>query len=172
MATAAQITANQLNATHSTGPNPPSSLNLCRTASGHRGRGTRSIPHRGPRSSRQATLAGRERWIEKTVTGCARDGHYTDEREPLIARDLRITNNHTWPNTTLLVSHRWIKFNDDYGTPAELHARSSTQPSPGTHRTDVPALLSRSDSASSAGRLCDHASNSWSANSMVSGWGF
>src|ERR1019366_4290932 len=52
------------------------------------------------------------------------------------------------------------------------HSRPSTQPSPETHRTGLPALLSTSDSVSSSGKLRVHASSPSSAISALSGWGF
>src|ERR1039458_10054402 len=55
---------------------------------------------------------------------------------------------------------------------AELHLSSSTQPSPETHRTGLPALLSTSASVSSSGKLRVHASSPSSARSALSAWGF
>ena len=60
----------------------------------------------------------------------------------------------------------------DQPDPPLFYSRPSTQPSPGTHRTGLPALLSTSASVSSSGQPRVHSPSPCSASSVHSGWGF
>src|SRR5207247_1672920 len=90
----------------------------------------------------------------------------------LVADDVRIADDNAGSDATLFVSDRGIELYHDHRAAAEIHARSSTQPSPGTHRTALPTLLSTSASASSSGNPRDHSSRPCPASSALSGWGF
>ena len=85
---------------------------------------------------------GRELRIQKSITRGARDRHYANEWKPGGADDVRVAHDDARSRAALFVSDRRIEFDDDHGAATKPHARSSTQPSPGTHRTGLPALLS------------------------------
>src|SRR6266852_6052689 len=106
----------------------------------------------------KAGWACRERWIKKSFARSPCYRHYADERKALVADDVRIAHHDAGPYTMLLVTQCGVEFQHNNCAAAELHSRPSTHPSPGTHRTGLPALLSRSASVSSSGKPRIHSS--------------
>src|ERR1700693_3187279 len=121
---------------------------------------------------RETALAGAELRIQKSFARSGRDRQYANEGKVLIAYDVWVTHDDAGSHATLFVSDRGIEFDHDNRSATEPHFRSSTQPSPGTHRTALPALMSTSASAFSSGSPRDHSSRPSSASSALSGWGF
>jgi len=72
--------------------------------------------------------------------------HYAHERKALAADDVRIAHHDAGPHTVLFVTQCGVELHHDNCAAAELHSRPSTQPSPETHRTGLPVLLSTSAS--------------------------
>src|ERR1022692_1903889 len=120
----------------------------------------------------ETALAGCEGWIKESLAGSPGHRHHAHEPEALVADHVRIAHYDAWPHALLFVAGGGVKSYNDNRTAAERHLRPSTQPSPGTHRTGLPAPLSTSASASSSGRPRVHSSNPCSASSALSGWGF
>src|ERR1035441_7337881 len=119
----------------------------------------------------ESALAGRQWRIEESLARSPRDRYHEQERKALVADDIRIAHHNARPHTMLFVTECGVEFHYHNRAAAELHSRPSTHPSPGTHRTALPALLSTSASRSSSGKLRVHASSPSSANSTLSGWG-
>src|ERR1017187_3367839 len=119
----------------------------------------------------ESALARRQRRIEESLARSPRDRYHAQERKALVANDIWIAHHNAGPHAMLFVTERGVELHYDNRAAEELHSRSSTQPSPGTHRTALPTLLSTSASVSSSGKLRVHASSPSSANSTLSGCG-
>src|ERR1039457_594737 len=120
----------------------------------------------------KTALARREGRIKEALPRLPCHRHYAHERKALVADDIRIAHYDAGPHAMLLMANCGVEFHHDDGTADDHRLRPSTQPSPGTHRTGLPALLSTSASVSSAGNLRVHSSNPCSESAGLSGWGF
>jgi hypothetical protein len=106
--------------------------------------------------------------VQRAFPGRSSDRHDRDEREALIGVDGRIAHGHARTGSALLVAHGRIQFDEDNSPAIDVHADSSTQPCPSTHRTGLPAASSTRPS-SSAGRLAPQSLRPVSASSAASG---
>jgi hypothetical protein len=91
--------------------------------------------------------------IEITLGGGSGDRHNAYERKPLVGGNGRVAHDDAWSGAARFVSEHWVQGGKNDRTAGKCHSLSSIQPSPGTHRTGFPAVLSTRDSASSCGRL-------------------
>src|ERR1019366_5237255 len=90
----------------------------------------------------ESALARRQGRIKESLARCPSYRHHAHERKTLVADDVRIAHHNAGPHTMLFVTQCGVEFHYDNSAAAELHSRPSTQPSPETHRTGLPALLS------------------------------
>src|SRR5438105_59687 len=89
---------------------------------------------------RETALAGREGRIKESFARSARYWHHAHERKALVADNVRIAHDDARSHPTLFVTDGWVEFHQDNCAAAERHSRPSTHPSPGIHRTVLPAL--------------------------------
>ena len=122
--------------------------------------------------SGKAAPAWRQGRIKESLARSPGHRDHAHERETLVAYDIRIADYDAGPCTALFAADCGIEIHHDKRAAADLHARPATQPSPGTHRTGLPALLSTSASVSSSGKPRVHSSSPCPARSALSGWGF
>src|ERR1019366_1715801 len=107
----------------------------------------------------ETALARREGRIKESLARSPCHRHHAHEPKALVADDIRIARYDAGPDAMLFVADCGVEFHHDNCTAAEPHSPPSTQPSPGSHRTGLPALLSTSASVSSSGRPRAHSSS-------------
>ena len=78
--------------------------------------------------------------IEKPLARRPRHWHHAYERKALVANNVMIAHDDAWPHAMLFVSNRGIELHQNHGATGQVHSLSPTHPSPGIHRTGVPAL--------------------------------
>ena len=117
----------------------------------------------------QSAVPWAQRRVQGTITGSSRHRDDAEQREPLVGHHVGIADHDAGPHTTLLAPDRGIQIEENDGAAIEPHLLASTQPSPGTQRTGVPAFMSTRSAASSSGRPLAHSPNPASANCSLSG---
>src|ERR1035437_7879083 len=120
----------------------------------------------------EAALAGRQGRIKESLARSPCHRHHAHERKALVADDVRIAHHDAGPHPMLFATDRGVEFHHDNCAAADLHSRPSTQPSPGTHRTGLPARLSTSASVSFPAKPRPHSSSPCSASAALTDWGF